>query len=99
MDVEAEVRDLNEDELECLTQSRDHLTKLLRQEEIKYYQWAKTKDVLLGDNNTRYLHMIANGNHRKKRIYSLENGSSKLEGHANLKNFITEFYKGLFGER
>jgi hypothetical protein len=42
--------------------------------------------------------MIANGEHMKKRICSLENGSSKVEGHANLKNFITEFYKGLFGE-
>ena len=98
MDIEAEVRDLNEDELECLTQSRDHLTKLLREKEIKYYQWAKAKDVLLGDNNTHYFHMIANGNHRKRGIYSLENGSTKVEGHANLKSFITEFYKGLFGE-
>ncbi|WVZ90234.1 hypothetical protein U9M48_036551 [Paspalum notatum var. saurae] len=42
--------------------------------------------------------MIANGKHRKKRIYSLENGSTKVEGHANLKSFITKFYKGLFGE-
>ena len=42
--------------------------------------------------------MIANGKHRKKRIYSLENSNTKVEGHANLKSFITEFYKGLFGE-
>ncbi|KAJ1297556.1 hypothetical protein BS78_01G385600 [Paspalum vaginatum] len=99
LDTEAEVRDLNETELECLTQSQDQLTKLLREEEIKFYQQAKAKDVLLGDNNTRYFHMIANGKHRKKRIYSLENGNTKVEGHANLKNFITEFYKGLFGEQ
>ncbi|KAJ1290602.1 hypothetical protein BS78_02G256700 [Paspalum vaginatum] len=98
LDSEAEVRDLNETELECLSQSRDHLTNLLREEEIKYYQRAKAKDVLLGDNNTRYFHMIANGKHRKKKIYSLENGTTKVEGHAELKSFITEFYKGLFGE-
>ncbi|WVZ60059.1 hypothetical protein U9M48_010126 [Paspalum notatum var. saurae] len=94
----AEVRDLTESEQDCLAQSRDHLTKLLREEEIKYYRRAKAKDVLLGDNNTRYFHMIANGKYRKKRIFSLENGETKIEGHANLKSFITEFYKGLFGE-
>jgi hypothetical protein len=81
-----------------LTHSHDHLTKLLREEEIKYFQQAKTKDVLVGDNNTKYFHMIANGKHRKKRIFLLENGNSKVEGHDNLKRFITEFYKGLFGE-
>jgi hypothetical protein len=38
------------------------------------------------------------GNAEKKRIFSLENGNSKVEGHDNLKRFITEFYKGLFGK-
>jgi hypothetical protein len=80
-------------ELECLSQARENLIKLLREEEIKYYQRAKEKHVLLGDNNTRYFHMIANGNHRKKRILSLEDGSNKIEGHANLKNFITDYYR------
>jgi hypothetical protein len=45
-----EVRDLTEPEQENLAQSRDQLTKLLREQEIKYYQRAKVKDVLLGDN-------------------------------------------------
>jgi hypothetical protein len=34
----------------------------------------------------------------KKRIYSLENSDSKVEGHTNFKSFITQFYKDLFGE-
>jgi hypothetical protein len=42
--------------------------------------------------------MIANGKYRKKRIFLLENGDTKVEGHANLKSFIIEFYKGLFGD-
>jgi hypothetical protein len=81
-----------------LAQSRDHLTRLLREEEIKYYQRAKAKDVLLKDNNTRYFHMIANGKYRKQRIFSLENGDTKVKGRANFKSFITKFYKSLFGE-
>jgi hypothetical protein len=66
LDTEAEMRAMNEIELECLTHSRAHLIKLLREEEIKFYQWAKTRDVLLGDNNTRYFHLIANRKRRKK---------------------------------
>jgi len=71
LDIAAEVRDLTEPEQENLAQSRDQLTKLLREEEIKYYQRAKVKDVLLGDNNTRYFQMVVNGKHRKKRIFPL----------------------------
>ena len=62
---------MTEPEQENLAQSWDQLTKLLREEEIKYYQRAKVKDVLLGDNNTRYFQMVVNGKHRKKRIFPL----------------------------
>ena len=55
-------------------------------------------DVLLGDSNTKYFQMIANGKHRKKRIFSLDHEDKKIEGQANLKSYITDFYKELFGE-
>src|SRR6266498_1506661 len=42
--------------------------------------------------------MIANGKHRKKLIYSLDHEEGKIEGQANLKEFITMFYKRLFDE-
>jgi hypothetical protein len=42
--------------------------------------------------------MVANGKHRKKRILSLDDDNEKIEGQANLKSYITRFYKGLFGE-
>jgi hypothetical protein len=71
---------------------------LLREEEIKFYQQAKVIDVLLGDNNMKYFQMIANGKHRKKRIFSMYSDNRTIEGHANLKSYITQFYKGLFGE-
>jgi excinuclease UvrABC nuclease subunit len=72
--------------------------KLLREEKIKFYQRAKVTDALLGDNNTKYFQMIANGKHRKKRIFSLDSDNGVIEGQANLKSYITQFYKGLFGE-
>lgn len=42
--------------------------------------------------------MIANGKHRKKRIFSLDHEDGKIEGQNNLKNYISNFYKKLFGE-
>ena len=41
--------------------------------------------------------MIANGKYRKKRIFSLEHEGGKIEGQQNLKSYITQFYKELFG--
>jgi hypothetical protein len=98
LDVTAEGRDLSEEEQEQLAHAREDLSKLLREEEIKYYQRAKAKDIILRDNDTRYFQMIANGKHRKKIIRSLDHEGVKIEGQTNLKNYITEFYKGLFGD-
>jgi hypothetical protein len=80
LDTAAEIRELTETERTLLAQSREHLTKLHREEEIKYYQRAKVKDILYGDNNTKYFQMIANGKHRKKRIFSLDDVNGKIEG-------------------
>jgi hypothetical protein len=93
-----ESRDLTTLERDELFQAWDQLAKLLREEEIKCYQRAKVTDVLLGDNNTKYFQMMANGKHKKKRIFSLDHENGKIERKANLKNYIPGFYKGLFGE-
>jgi hypothetical protein len=63
-----------------LSQARDQLAKLLREEEIKFFQRAKVTDVLLGDNNTKYFQMVANGKHRKNRIFSLDTDNGTIEG-------------------
>ena len=72
LDTKAEIRNLSQGERDQLETARDDLIKLLREEELRFYQRAKATDVLLGDNNTRYFQMIANGKHRKKSIVSLE---------------------------
>lgn len=66
LDITAEVRLLSDQERNLLDQSRDNLARLLREEEIRWYQRSKVSDVLLGDNNTKYFNLIANGKHRKK---------------------------------
>ena len=41
--------------------------------------------------------MPANGRHRKKLIHSLVQDEGTIEGHEQLKSYITNYYKGLFG--
>jgi len=77
LDTQAEIRNLSQGERDQLETARDDLIKLLWEEELRFYQRAKATDVLLGDNNTRYFQMIANGKHRKKYIFSLEHEGGK----------------------
>ena len=41
--------------------------------------------------------MVANGHHRKKYIHSLNQDEGVIEGQNELKQYITEYYKTLFG--
>jgi hypothetical protein len=73
------------------------LIQLLREEEIRWYQRSKSAELLQGDNNTKYFHLVANGKHRKTRISQLEDGVQIIRGEEHLKSYITDYYKGLFG--
>ena len=76
----AEVRLLSAQEIELKSQSNAQIAKLLREEELKWYQRSKAQFILEGDSNTRYFHSIANGRHRKKRIHSLVQDEGTIEG-------------------
>ncbi|XP_073359743.1 uncharacterized protein [Aegilops tauschii subsp. strangulata] len=75
------------------------LKELLREEELKWALRAKVRKVVQGDTNTQFFHLIANGKHRKKRIFQLEQDEGTILGQDNLKLYITEYYKQLFGPR
>ena len=70
----------------------------MREEELKWALRAKTLKVVHGDDNTQFFHMIANGKHRKKKIIQLEQDEETIVGHENLKLYISNFYKQLFGD-
>jgi hypothetical protein len=93
----AEVGPLSTHEIELKNSSNAKIACLLREEELKWYQRSKSQFILEGDSNTRYFHSIANGRHRKKRIHSLIQDEGTIEGPDNLKNYITAYYKNLFG--
>ena len=47
--------------------------------------------------NTKYFQLIANGKHRKTRIFQLQDGDKIIQGDEELKKYITNYYRGLFG--
>jgi hypothetical protein len=67
------------------------LCQLLREEEIKWYQRSKARNLLEGDSNTKYFHLLANGRHR------IRGGQKKSVETMLLKKHITTYCKGLFG--
>jgi hypothetical protein len=71
LEVLAEVRPLSTKEIELKSQLSAEIAKLLREEELKWYQRSKGQFILEEESNTRYFHSVANGRHRKKRIHSL----------------------------
>jgi hypothetical protein len=51
---------------------------------------------LEGDSNTKYFQLIANGKHRKTRIFQLQHEESVIEGDEALREYATNYYKGIF---
>jgi hypothetical protein len=93
----AEVSLLSAQEVDLKQCLHNYLSQLLREEELKLYHRSKVKHLLEGDANTKYFHLLANGRHRKTRIFQLQDGSQNICGDLELKKHITLYYKGLFG--
>ena len=49
---------LSQQEIDLKQSIKDRLTQLLREEEIKWFQRAKTTKLLQGDNNTKYFQLV-----------------------------------------
>jgi hypothetical protein len=80
-----------------LKKANENLNNLRREEQIKWAQRAKVKYSQEGGDNTKYFHLIANGKYRKKKIYQLEQDEGTIVGDDNLRVYISEYYKKLFG--
>ena len=78
-------------ELHAKLEAELRLKELLREEELKWALRAKVRRVVQGDANTQFFHMIANGKHRKNRIFQLQQDESTIVGQENLKLYITEY--------
>jgi hypothetical protein len=93
----AETSPLSMQRIELKNQSNAKISSLLRKEEIKWYQRSKSKFIVEGYSNTRYFHIVANGRYRKKSIHTLVQDECTIGELDNLKSYITNYYKNLFG--
>ena len=97
LDKKAEITPLDGNELNLKHALNNRLTELLREEEVKWYQRAKVKDLLEGEANTKYFQLVASGNHRTTRIFQLEQEEGLICGDIELKKYITKYCKKFFG--
>jgi mannosylglycoprotein endo-beta-mannosidase len=97
LDKKAKNGQLSDQDINLKHYLKERLVSLLREEELKWYERAKVKTLLEGDANTRFFHLVANGKHRKQRIFKLENDQGVVVGDDCLKSHITNYYKNLFG--
>jgi hypothetical protein len=96
LDKKVEHTPLQAEEINIKQCLNNRLAHLLREEEIKWYQRVKVKDLLEGDSNTKYFQLIVNGKYRKTRIFQLQHKDKVIEGDQALKEYITSYYKDLF---
>ena len=96
LDKLSETVGLSVDDWEHLQECMGSLSKIMKEEELKWLQRSGEKELLEGDNNTKYYHAKANGRTRKNRIVRLHREEGVIEGQDNLKKYIT-VYKNLFG--
>jgi hypothetical protein len=98
LDKKAENGQLSDQEINLKHYLKEHLVSLLREEELKWYERAKVKTLLEGVANTRFFHLVADGRHRKQRIFKLEDDQGVVFGDDCVKTHITNYYKNLFGQ-
>jgi hypothetical protein len=65
------------------------IKKLLRDEEIKWCQRAKEKDLKEGDGNTKYFHPKASGRRKKSHISVLNHNEQEIIGDNDLIKHVT----------
>lgn len=72
---------------------------MLRDEEILWFQKARTQWLRDGDRNTSYYHTKTNIRRRRSRVKSLKNDNNLwVENDEEVKAMVNEFFKGLFRE-
>jgi hypothetical protein len=69
LDKKVESQLLSQHEWDLRQCIKDRLSQLLREEELRWFQRAKTNKILREDNNTKYFQMVANGKRRRTRIF------------------------------
>ena len=97
IDKNSETQGLSMEDYELRCSLQASLNHILKEEEIKWFQRAKERDLLEGDSNTRYFMIKASGRKRRNKIFRLFDEDMCIEGTENLLEHATNYYKTLFG--
>jgi predicted RNase H-like nuclease (RuvC/YqgF family) len=98
LDKKIETSILFDNEVNMKHYLKERLATLLQEEETKWYERAKVQNLLQGDDNTRFFHLIASNKCRKQHIFRLEQEDGIIVGDNELKRYITRYYRNLFGK-
>jgi hypothetical protein len=98
LDKKAETSILSNNEINMKHYLNERLATLLREEEIKWYERSKIQNLLQGDDNTCFFHLIARDKCQKQHNFILEQEDGTIVGDNELKRYITRQYKNLFGQ-
>jgi hypothetical protein len=66
-------------------------------DEIKARQRNRDRNILEGDRNTTYFHVVTNKRARKKRIESLQSDQGLVQDTLEIMKIAIQYYKKLFG--
>ena len=79
-----------------MSQIKEEIEKLLKQEDIKACQRCRDRYIKEGDRNTAHFHAIANQRRRKKQIAILDGPCGPVKRTKDMLGVAADFYKSLF---
>ena len=97
IDRDSEIHGLSESSYVLKKNLEHSLNLIIKEEEIRWFQRAKEKELLEGDALTSYFIAKASGRKRRNKIISLRDEDLLIQGDQALLNYATSFYKNLFG--
>ncbi|CAI0417866.1 unnamed protein product [Linum tenue] len=98
LDLAGQARPLSGGEINDINGLKIDLSRLLSLQEILWRQKVKEQWLKLGDDNSRYFHVVANNKRRFNMIECINIQGVRFEGRADVAKGVVDFYTSFFRE-